>query len=164
MITTRAPDGANKNQYYFNKVSEIIHLIIAYFNTIHTNIYSNILDLLNNTLPCQIFLTNVFEVIATYCCLVGLLTDRGKLFTFVAGSHHHLSLPFLPSWTSSSLPLQSPPGVAFVLGGLIILMGLVVYISTFKVFDRFSIKVSCIIIKRISYQIKPIVFTSTHKH
>ena len=78
MITTRAPDGANKNQYYFNKVSEIIHLIIAYYNT----------------LPCQIFLTNVFEVIATYCCLAGLLTDRGKLFTFVAGSHHHLSLPF----------------------------------------------------------------------
>jgi len=53
-------------------------------------------------LPCGLLL-----LVATYCCLAGILTDRGKLFTFVAG-------------------------VAFVLGGLIILMGLVVYISTFK--------------------------------
>ena len=91
------PWPRKQKSIFFNKVYEIIHLIIAaiaYFNIIHTNIDSNILDLLNNTLPCQIFLTNVFEVIATYCCLAGLLTDRGKLFTFVAGSHHHLSLPF----------------------------------------------------------------------
>jgi len=43
----------------------------------------------------------------SYCCLAGHLTSRGKLFTFISG-------------------------VCFILGGLIILMGLIVYISTFK--------------------------------